>query len=75
MSITYTKTIDSFDELKEFCWGEALKVLDKIEEQGREDEAFTILSEIMSEGYELPTEDYVNDVVRDDLDNIMDLWD
>ena len=68
---------DGWYDYKENAWGGAISTLNKVAEQGREDEAVDIIEEYMSEdvlGY-IPSETEVNDFIWFNLSDIMHLYD
>jgi hypothetical protein len=42
--------VNSIEELKDICWGQAIKILKEIDEAGLEDELLSFLSEISEDG-------------------------
>ena len=77
MALEYKEEVSNFSELFDVCWGDALTVLNKIEEEDRKDEAWDIINEYnnMHDG-SIPTLEQLNDFIHHDLDGIMgDLWD
>lgn len=65
--IQYKNEIDSFEELKDLCWGGALQRLDEIEELDLEDEFMDYLQEIFCD--ETPTLTEINDFIWFDCDD------
>ena len=48
----------SFEDLKDKCWSGAIDTLQKIEEEGKEDELIKLLLDIFAD---IPTETEIND--------------
>lgn len=48
----------SFEDLKDECWSGAIDTLQKIEEEGKEDELMELLQEVFAD---IPTETEIND--------------
>ena len=48
----------SFEDLKDECWSGAIDTLQKIEEEGKEDELIKLLLDIFAD---IPTETEIND--------------
>ena len=48
----------SFEDLKHECWSGAIDTLQKIEEEGKEDELMELLQEVFAD---IPTETEIND--------------
>lgn len=65
--IQYKNEIDSFEELKDLCWGGALQRLDEIEELDLEDEFMDYLQEIFCD--ETPSLTDINDFIWFDCDD------
>lgn len=65
--IQYKNEIDSFEELKDLCWGGALQRLDEIEELDLEDEFMDYLQEIFYD--ETPSLTDINDFIWFDCDD------
>ena len=59
----------SFEDLKDECWSGAIDTLQKIEEEGKENELMELLQEIFTD---IPTETEVNDFLWFDDDYIYD---
>lgn len=59
-----------FNELYINSWSGAIQTLDKIEEEGKEDELMQLLEEIYPDGAD---EVEVNDFLRFDSDNIFEM--
>lgn len=57
----------SFEDLKDECWSGAIDTLQKIEEEGKEDELMELLQDIFSD---IPTETELNDFLWFDDDYI-----
>ena len=56
-----------FEDLKKECWSGAVDTLQKIEEEGKEDELMELLQDIFSD---IPTETELNDFLWFDDDYI-----
>lgn len=65
--IQYKNEIDSFEELKDLCWGGASQRLDEIEELDLEDEFMDYLQEIFCD--ETPSLTDINDFIWFDCDD------
>lgn len=59
----------SFEDLKKECWSGAVDTLQKIEEEGKEDELMELLQDIFTD---IPTETELNDFLWFDDDYIYD---
>lgn len=59
----------SFEDLKKECWSGAVNTLQKIEEEGKEDELMELLQDIFTD---IPTETELNDFLWFDDDYIYD---
>lgn len=59
----------SFEDLKKECWSGAVDTLQKIEEEGKEDELMELLQDIFTD---IPTETEMNDFLWFDDDYIYD---
>ena len=57
----------SFEDLKKECWSGAVDTLQKIEEEGKEDELMELLQDIFTD---IPTETELNDFLWFDDDYI-----
>ncbi|SFB10052.1 hypothetical protein [Selenomonas ruminantium] len=68
----YIKKEYSFTDLLNNSWSGATQVLEKIEEDGRENEAMGIIEETFYG--EVPTDTQVNDFIWFDLADIMGLY-
>ena len=55
----------SFEDLKKECWSGAVDTLQKIEEEGKEDELMELLQDIFTD---IPTETELNDFLWFDDD-------
>ena len=67
----------SWEYISENSWSGAVEVVREIERQGREEEAWEIITSYMDAsvvGGDLPTETAVNDFVWFELADIMDLY-
>lgn len=51
----------SFEDLKDVCWSGAIDTLEKIEEEGKEEELLQLLDSIFEK---MPTEVEINDFLR-----------
>ena len=51
-------SVKSFEDLKHECWCGAIDTLQKIEEEGKEDELMELLQEVFAD---IPTETEIND--------------
>ena len=60
----------SFEDLKDNCWSGAIDTLDKVEEEGKEEELMDLLEEVF-EG-DIPTLTEVNDYLRFEDDEIFE---
>lgn len=71
--IKVTDTIESFDDLQNRCWGQAISVLDEIYNAGKEDELLDHLEDVffMAE----PTITDINDYLAYDWEEIYDAID
>lgn len=58
-----------FEDLKKECWSGAVDTLQKIEEEGKEDELMELLQDIFTD---IPTETELNDLLWFDDDYIYD---
>ena len=61
--IEYKNTIDSFYDLQDLCWGEALLRLQEIEDNGLEDFFMEYLQEQLCNGLDTPTLTEINDFI------------
>ena len=68
---------DGWYDYKENAWGGAISTLNKVAEQGREDEAVDIIEYYFSEDRlgHIPSETEVNDFLWFNLPDIMHLYD
>lgn len=64
--ISVKKELD-FEDLKKECWSGAVDTLQKIEEEGKEDELMELLQDIFTD---IPTETELNDFLWFDDDYI-----
>lgn len=64
--ISVKKELD-FEDLKKECWSGAIYTLQKIEEEGKEDELMELLQDIFTD---IPTETELNDFLWFDDDYI-----
>jgi len=71
MEITVKRTLN-FWELLDNSWSGAKNVLEKVQEEGREEEAMQLIVEAFFD--EVPDETAVNDFIWFELDDLMDLW-
>lgn len=66
--IEFIEQITSFDELYNSSWGQAVKILDEIYEQDKEEELMSYLDMMFSET--TPTRTDINDVLSYDWEEI-----
>lgn len=62
--------INTFYDLKQFCWSGALTTLDQVENKGLENELMDLLNEVFNENIEGIRDDVeLNDFIWFDLEN------
>lgn len=66
--IKFTKTIDTFTELKDIVWSGAVDTLNTIEKYDKEDELMDLLS-----NFEWESDTSINDYLWFDTDNIFEI--
>ena len=73
MEITIRKSL-TFEDLLENSWSGARDVLNRVQEVGREAEAMEIIAEVFETEEIIPTETQVNDFIRFELPDEMNLY-
>lgn len=67
--IEYKKTIESFEDLKELCWGGATDRLEEIEYLCIEDEFMDYLNEMLGDEKTLESDTEINDFIWFECDD------